>query len=394
MRLSENLGSFDRDTSREDSMAVINGTINDDIIDGTSEDDEIDGLEGNDTINGGDGNDVLFGREGDDILNAGTGDNFMIGGPGSDTYVGGTGNGENDWDKISYETLGGARGFADVTFLGNGAVSIIDPYGDTDTGTGIDEVKGTKNADIFRGSSGNDRVEGMAGDDIIQLGAGTRDRAAYNHETDGGATHGVIVNLSAVSVTANIGTGFKTVAAGRALDSFNDTDTLSGVEEIRATKFRDFVAGNASANKLEGQEGNDILLGNGGADSIFGQNGSDRLTGGRGADYLSGGAGVDRFIYNFANEGGDTIEDFGSADFFQFEGSAFGLGSYAGTLKAANFVSRASGHAAGDANDRFIFDRAKDQLWFDPDGTGRKAAVMIADLDTNFNLTASDILIV
>jgi Ca2+-binding RTX toxin-like protein len=151
------------------------------------------------------------------------------------------------------------------------------------------------------------------------------------------------------------------------------------------TKASDKWTGGSLADLISGYAGNDVLSGS---------SGNDRLSGGAGNDSLNGGAGADKFIYIAKSEGGDKIVSFETADVFQFEGSAFKLGSYHGTLKAANFISRASGHAAGDANDYFIFDKKLDQLWFDDDGKGAHKALMIADLDTNFNLTASDILIV
>ncbi len=145
---------------------------------------------------------------------------------------------------------------------------------------------------------------------------------------------------------------------------------------------------------VSGNDGSDVLSGFGGNDVLTGDTGNDRLNGGAGKDSLNGGAGADKFVYAASSESGDKIVGFDATDFFQFEGSKFGLGTYAGALKAANFIARTTGHAAGDANDYFIFDKKLDQLWFDDDGKGAHKAVMIADLTNNFNLTAGDILIV
>ena len=158
-----------------------------------------------------------------------------------------------------------------------------------------------------------------------------------------------------------------------------------GFENVSGTSGGDTISGNTGANVLKGQKG---------ADYIRGFGGRDALIGGLGIDYLVGGTGADKFVFTNSTEGGDKITDFELADVFQFEGSAFNLGTYHGTLKAANFIARTTGHAAGDANDYFIFDKKLDQLWFDDDGKGAHKAVMIADLTNNFNLTAGDILIV
>jgi Ca2+-binding RTX toxin-like protein len=156
----------------------------------------------------------------------------------------------------------------------------------------------------------------------------------------------------------------------------------------------DTITGTAHNDLLRGFNGNDALIGSFGADRLFGQAGNDRLTGGPGADALSGGAGADRFFYARAADGNDSVQIFGSADVFVFEGSAFSLGVYQGTLRAANFRSRAADNRAIDSNDYFIFNRSDDTLWFDRDGIGANAPVKIADLSNDFNLTAADILVV
>jgi Ca2+-binding RTX toxin-like protein len=65
-------------------------------------------------------------------------------------------------------------------------------------------------------------------------------------------------------------------------------------------------------------------------------------------------------------------------------------------LNAGNFVSAKSAASmkTKDANDFFLYNRANDTLWFDDDGNGTHAAVMIADFSNDFNLAASDILVV
>jgi Ca2+-binding RTX toxin-like protein len=76
---------------------------------------------------------------------------------------------------------------------------------------------------------------------------------------------------------------------------------------------------------------------------------------------------------------------------FQFRGTAFGLGT--GTLSAAEFWSNGTG-LAHDANDRFIYNVTDDSLWFDADGTGAIAGILIADLTNDFALVRQDIVIV
>ena len=92
-----------------------------------------------------------------------------------------------------------------------------------------------------------------------------------------GGPHGVIVNLSDHPITADIGAGEFTVAAGSALDSFGDTDILSGVENIIGTEFRDVLVGPGNGVTLTGGGGADtfVLTGTNIADLIVDYNQSE-----------------------------------------------------------------------------------------------------------------------
>jgi hypothetical protein len=83
----------------------------------------------------------------------------------------------------------------------------------------------------------------------------------------------------------------------------------------------------------------------------------------------------------------------GNNDRFQFSASGFGGGLVAGALAANQFQSRAD-NLAQDADDRFIFRTTDNTLWFDADGNGAGAAVMIADLHVLATVTAADIFII
>ena len=62
----------------------------------------------------------------------------------------------------------------------------------------------------------------------------------------------------------------------------------------------------------------------------------------------------------------------------------------AGSLAPTQFQLRAD-HVAQDADDRFIFDTTDRSLWFDIDGNGVVAAVMIADLQALATFSVADI---
>jgi Ca2+-binding RTX toxin-like protein len=126
--------------------------------------------------------------------------------------------------------------------------------------------------------------------------------------------------------------------------------------------------------------------------SLTGGGAFDILRGGLGVDTLTGGTSGDYFQYTAVAEGGNTITAWEAADKFTFARAAFG--NLAGAnVAAANFLSVASGHVATDASQKFIFDQATDQLWYDADGSGTGAAVFIADITTNFNILNTDLLL-
>ena len=235
-----------------------------------------------DILRGTTGNNVMHGNDGDDTFYGQGGDDFYAGGRGKDTYHGSTTTGPGQWDKISYEWEDGSTGIH-AQFLGGGTVQVTDTYGNVEDGFNINQIKGSQYDDTFIGSNGNDSVEGMGGDDLFDMGGGS-DMVEYSHEEDAGGTHGVIVNLSGATISARIGTGLKTVASGKALDSLGGTDTLVSVEDVIGTHFTDYIVGSEDGNYLRGHSGRDTLLGMGGNDTLEPDTGGGLVDGGAGDD--------------------------------------------------------------------------------------------------------------
>jgi len=137
-----------------------------------------------------------------------------------------------------------------------------------------------------------------------------------------------------------------------------------------------------------GGEGNDQLFGGAGNDNLLAENGDDLLSGGDGFDLLSGGNGADAFSFQSTTEGADEITDFiGGLDTIQVSASGFG-----GGLVAGGTVSLVSGTdpTASAATGQFLFDTDDGRLFWDADGTGGGAAVLIATLSNVPSLGASD----
>ncbi len=135
-------------------------------------------------------------------------------------------------------------------------------------------------------------------------------------------------------------------------------------------------------------------IGNGLDNTIIGTPFANTIVGREGKDTLKGQRGADTFVFDRAigPDNVDRIIDFNvneaaEGDRLLMKGSVFG-GMAAGGLAADAF---ATGTAAQDANDRFLFDQGSGRLWFDADGAGAGDQVLIATFEQNAIVTAGDI---
>jgi len=161
-------------------------------------------------------------------------------------------------------------------------------------------------------------------------------------------------------------------------------DSTTGDEILFGTIGNDNLSGNAGKDILDGLAGNDVLDGGEGNDIIKGSAGNDSLTGGTGSD---------SFVFESPTEGIDTIEDFDSSEGDRIVISATGFGGGLipdAVLAESQFVL---GTTAVDSDDRFIYDPATGNLFFDPDGNGAAPQQQIAILTGAPNLSAGDIFI-
>ena len=151
------------------------------------------------------------------------------------------------------------------------------------------------------------------------------------------------------------------------------------------------MIGSGFADTINGSTGNDFLRGGGGNDVINGGDGNDTITGGLGADTLTGGDGADDFVFDGLN-GVDTITDFdGTEDRLLLEDFIFS--AIGGALDAGEFVSN-SGGVAGDANDFLLYDADTGSLYYDADGNGAGARILIATFTGAPTIGPTDILII
>jgi Ca2+-binding RTX toxin-like protein len=140
------------------------------------------------------------------------------------------------------------------------------------------------------------------------------------------------------------------------------------------------ATGGSGADSLTGNNVVNVLSGNAGNDKLAGAGGGDTLIGGKGKDQLIGGGGADKFVFNAApsNATADTIKDFlHGTDKVQLDNSVFTTAGADGALASGAFYA---GTAAHDASDRVVYDKVSGNLYYDPDGTGAQAKVLVAVL--------------
>jgi serralysin len=143
------------------------------------------------------------------------------------------------------------------------------------------------------------------------------------------------------------------------------------------------ITGNNGSNRLSGSAYGDVIIGNGGNDTLVGGVGADTLTGGSGAD-------VFRFEKPLGGTNVDVITDFTPTqnDVIQLENSVYTALPTTGTLAAAAFRVGAS---ASTATHRIGYDPTSGLLWYDSDGSGAGASLIVARLSTGLTMTAARI---
>ncbi|WP_181702018.1 cadherin domain-containing protein [Chthonobacter albigriseus] len=405
-------------------------------VDGGAGHDTLTGGTGADSLIGGDGNDSLSGGEGADSLMGGAGADAIDGGDGEDTAIfsgaydeyeitatvsGGVttytvtdmrSGSPDGTDTVSNVTtfqfadrsiavstlaLGTWAGevlMADSsaqTFYGNGDRDKVNHDNSTTgvqvnllTGTGsggdaegdlyagIENVGGSRHADILIAHNEGAKIDGMGGADTLIGGDGndTIAAATWNDATSMADTAAKVVSAGAGNdrIDASLGadqidggsgfdranyfysTGAVTVnlATGLGSGGFAEGDQLNDIEWVTGSNlFGDVLIGNSDANMLDGGWGNDTIVASAGGDTLVGggnidlidfsqatqgvtfsaavtvaqatgsdfgtitASGFERILGGAGSDALTGSSGADTIT---GGAGNDTIDGGGGTD--------------------------------------------------------------------------------
>lgn len=263
------------------------------------------------------------------------------------------------------------------------------------------EMQGTDDNDVLKSGNAWDVIDGLAGDDRL-TGGGGRDMFVISAGRDQITDFNFLGKNGVGAEVLNVQEGASVVATLKAAWTATSESINQGTALIQTLGFdADLSVVSAGIGwtlqalgkvnvHLTGSAGDDILLGANGADQLVGGQGDDWLAGGKGTDELTGGAGADTFVMSDTNGGKsiDRVTDFESGvDHLRLEGVLF---------KAPSGVLQESQFSLGfpqDANDRAIYNEQTGQLFWDADGSGRKAAILIAQFDPFDIIRASDILI-
>lgn len=232
---------------------------------------------------GSDGADTLTGNASKNILDGGKGNDILVSGGGGDDLRGGA-----DQDTVSYEaaTVAAQAYLTSDKQQFNSGAAVGDIY------TGVENLTGSKFADvlggdggdnILMGGEGNDTLMGDAGKDKLQGGTGVN-TASYVAST--------------ASVTLDLASG------GTVGDA--EGDSYTDIQNVIGSDFADTLTGDSNANQIDGGAGNDTLIGGAGNDTLLGGDGDDTLKNtGAGKHTYDGGAGVNTVNY----EGFNTVLD-------------------------------------------------------------------------------------
>ena len=296
-----------------------------------------------DVLAGDDGPNRLYGGGGDDELRGNAGDDVLEGGAGADQLNGGAG-----VDRVSYRGSEagvvvrlkegtGERGHAE----GDVIVAVENVSGSAFN----DGLVGDNGSNYLAGNDGNDGLWGGSGDDVLEGGAGA-DRlfggAGADTVSYRSSDTGVTVNLKESATEGGHANG----------------DTITGIENITGSVYRDVLVGDDGANRLDGDAGDDELKGGIGNDLLVGSLGDDWLYGGEGSDELRGSDGNDRL---FGEAGDDSL--YGGDEDDELHGGSDNDKLYGETGRDILYGDEGDDELnGGDGNDRLIGEAGADEM--------------------------------
>jgi len=237
--------------------------------------------------------DTLIGTPAANLLQGGDGNDTLRGGLGADSLLGAGG-----VDIVDFDHLAPAGSAAEVGIthtLGGLATGNTE----NDVTIDIENMSGSKRADVLTGTAGPNEILGGDGDDRIAPGAGV-DRTSGGAGADTLDYSGSSVPIHAK--LANVG-GLKVTEFAATVT----TDTMADqFENLIGTPLADVLVGSTQANRLAAGAGNDVVDGGNGDDTLEGGAGNDRF-GKVAASVATTVQAAQVAVGNASNDGEDTV---------------------------------------------------------------------------------------
>lgn len=318
------------------NKAVFDGAVGN--LDGVLKIDGYTGSAGNDVFRGQSGAETFSGKGGDDI--------YYINNAGDRVIEGVTGGYDTVVTTVSY-VLGYYQEVEKLVTADAAAKTEISLEGNSFDQT----LEGNAGNNILDGSAGADLLYGFGGNDTYMID-NVGDKI---FETRDGGYDTLIASAS-----------FR-LAAGQEVELIRFAESMKPGLRLIGNEFDQMLIGNKNANVMDGGAGNDIMTGGGGADTFL-------------FSTKIGAGNVDR-ITDFSQPD-DTI-GLARSEFWQLS---------TGELASNLFKSLDTGKV--DADDRVLYKQSTGELFYDWDGSGKQAEILVGVLDNKAALTAADFLIV
>ena len=219
-------------------------------------------------------------------------------------------------------------------------------------GNGSDNsIYGTAGNNAIHGGAGADLMVGFAGDDTYFV-----DNAGDFVVEAAGEGHDVVLTTVSYALASN-----------------TRVEVLAAQNQSSAAAID--LTGNQLGQAIYGSVGDNVINGKGGVDVLFGF------------------AGADQFVFDTSPAGGnfDYIADFATGvDKIVLDNAVYTALSD-GALPATAFHT---GTAAADADDRIVYDSQSGAVYYDADGNGAGAQVLVAVLQAGLPLAATDFTVI